>query len=61
MRGERVRVTGPFAPGKTAVQIGFSLPDRARRYVLRQKWPAAFEQVFVAIEKIGPMQLRRRS
>jgi hypothetical protein len=57
VRGERVTVTGPFAPGKTDVQIGFSLPNAGANYVLTQKWPAALDQVFVAIEKIGPMKL----
>ena len=30
LRGNTVTVTGPFAPGKTAVQVGFSLPITAR-------------------------------
>jgi hypothetical protein len=57
VRGERVTVTGPFAPGKTPVQIGFSLPNAGASYVLTQKWPAALDQVFVAIEKIGAMKI----
>jgi hypothetical protein len=58
VRGESVLVAGPFAPGVTSVQIGFSLPDHASRYTLRQRWPAAFERPFVAVEKIGNMQLQ---
>ena len=58
VRGETVRVTGPFAPGVTSVQIGFSLPDHGASYTLRQRWPTAFERPFVAVEKIGDMQLR---
>jgi hypothetical protein len=57
VRGEMVRVTGPFAPGVTSVQIGFSLPDNSSSYTLRQRWPAAFERPFVAVEKIGDMRL----
>ena len=57
VRGERVTVTGPFAPGKTVVQIGFSLPNAGANFVLTQKWPVALDRVFVAIEKIGPMKL----
>lgn len=57
VRGEHVTITGPFAPGKTSVQLGFSLPNAGAAYVLNQKWPAAMDQVFVAIEKIGPMKL----
>jgi len=57
MRGSTVRVTGPFAPGVTSVQIGFSIPDNSSTYTLRQKWPTAFEQMFVAAEKIGDMKV----
>jgi hypothetical protein len=55
--GEHVVITGPFAPGKTSVQIGYSLPNAGMNYVLQQKWPAAIEQVLVAAEKIGSMQV----
>jgi len=58
VRGESVLVSGPFAPGVTSVQIGFSLPDHASRVTLRQRWPAAWERPFVAVEKIGDMQLQ---
>ncbi|HVG86548.1 MAG TPA: hypothetical protein VM820_18625 [Vicinamibacterales bacterium] len=58
VRGEVVRLTGPFAPGVTSVQIGFSLPDHPSHVTLRQRWPAAFERPFVAVEKIGDMRLQ---
>ncbi|HTM31005.1 MAG TPA: hypothetical protein VL263_06855 [Vicinamibacterales bacterium] len=58
VRGETVRVTGPFAPGVTSLQIGFSLPDHGASHTLRQRFPAAIERPFVAVEKIGDMQLR---
>jgi len=55
--GERVTVTGPFAPGSTSVQVGFRLnPDRPNLTV-EQKWPAAMQQVTVAIEKIGAVNM----
>lgn len=57
VRGETVRLTGPFAPGTTSLQIAFTLPDTGTSYTLRQRWPAAFEQPFVAMEKIGDLQL----
>ncbi len=57
LRGNTVRITGPFAPGTTSVQVGFSIPDHGSTYTLNQKWPAAFEQVFVAAEKIGDMSV----
>ena len=56
-QGEIVTVTGPFPPGKTMVQVGFTLPDAGSTLQIRQKMPAALEQVFVAVEKIGPMQM----
>ncbi len=57
LRGNVVRVTGPFAPGTTSIQVGFSLPDVGQAYTLRQRWPAAFEQVFLAVEDPGGVQL----
>jgi hypothetical protein len=57
VRGDIVRVTGPFAPGTTSIQIGFSLPDIGRSYTWRQAWPAAFERPFLAVEKAGDLQL----
>jgi hypothetical protein len=57
VRGNLVRVTGPFAPGVTSVQIGFSMPDVGKTYTFTQRWPAAFEQPFVAVEKIGGLQM----
>jgi hypothetical protein len=57
VRGDVVRVTGPFAPGTTSIQVGFSLPDIGRSYTWRQAWPAAFEQPFIAVERVGDLQL----
>jgi hypothetical protein len=57
VRGEHVTITGPFAPGKTPVQVGFSLPNTGATLTIRQTLPAALDQVFVAAEKIGAMQL----
>ncbi|MCC7124378.1 MAG: hypothetical protein IT178_05990 [Acidobacteria bacterium] len=57
LRGTTVRVTGPFAPGTTSLQVGYSLADAGKTYQLSQRWPAAFEQPFVAVEKIGDLQM----
>jgi hypothetical protein len=57
VRGEVVTVTGPFAPGKTPVQFGFSLPNTGSDLTVRLTLPAALDQVFVAAEKLGAMQL----
>lgn len=55
--GDRVTVTGPFASGKTAVQVGFVLDYGGSHYAFEQKWPAALEQVTMALEKVGPVSM----
>ena len=57
-KGDMLTITGPFAPGKTVAQVGFSLPQATANYRLEQKWPVALSQVFVGMQKIGPMQLQ---
>jgi len=56
-KGDMLTITGPFPPGKTVAQVGFSLPQAGANYTLRQTWPAALSQVFVGVEKIGNMQV----
>ena len=56
-KGDMVTITGPFAPGKTVAQVGFSLPQAGDSISIQQKWPAALSQVFVGVEKIGNMQV----
>src|SRR5262245_48169283 len=56
-KGDMLTITGPFPPGKTIAQVGFSLPQAGANYTLRQTWPAALSQVFVGVEKIGNMQV----
>jgi hypothetical protein len=53
INGNRLTVTGPFAPGSTMVQIGFTPRNASASYTLEQKFPAALQQVTVAIQKIG--------
>jgi hypothetical protein len=57
VQGDRIRVNGPFPPGITQVQVGYRLPYRGDTTVLTQQWPAAFEQVFVAAEKVGDLKI----
>ena len=56
-KGDMLTITGPFPPGKTVAQVGFSLPQAGTNYTMRQTWPAALAQVFVGMEKIGNMQI----
>jgi hypothetical protein len=57
VQGDRIRINGPFSPGVTPVQVGYRLAYRGDTAVLTQQWPAAFEQVFVAAEKVGNLQI----
>lgn len=57
VRGDVLTITGPFAPGKTSAQLGFSLPQAGAATVVEQKLPIALAQVTVASEKVGAMQM----
>ena len=57
VQGDRIRINGPFPPGLTQVQVGYRFPYRGETAVLSQRWPAAFEQLFVAAEKVGNLQM----
>jgi hypothetical protein len=55
--GHRVTVTGPFAPGNTLVQFGYSVPLGRGEITLAQRLPAPLTQVAVIAQKIGGMQV----
>jgi hypothetical protein len=55
--GDRLTVTGPFAPGVTSVQVGFTLAHDGPDLELQQTWPVALEQLTVAAEKIGTLSI----
>lgn len=55
--GDRVTVTGPFAPGVTPVQVAFQLRHDSASLQLQQTWPIALEQLTVAAEKIGSLSI----
>ncbi len=57
VKGDLLTITGPFPPGKTTAQVGFSLPQAGSSLTIRQTWPVAMAQVFVGMEKIGNMQM----
>ena len=57
VQGDRLRINGPFPPGTTQVQVGYRLPYRGETATLSQQWPAAIEQLFVAAEKVGELQI----
>ena len=55
--GNRITVTGPFAPGATLVNIGYRLAQDRPSLTLVQPWPAAFQQVTVGVQKIGALSV----
>jgi hypothetical protein len=55
--GPRLTVTGPFAPGTTAVQVGFEMPTSGGSVEIAQRWPAALQQVTVVMPKTGALDL----
>jgi hypothetical protein len=57
VQGDRIRISGPFPPGETQVHVGYRFPYSGDTATLTQPWPAAFEQLFVAAEKIGNLQI----
>jgi hypothetical protein len=55
--GGRVTVLGPFAPGSTAVQVGYQLRYDSPDITFEQKFPVAVEQVTVGVQKAGDMRM----
>ena len=55
--GSRVSVTGPFPPGNTVVQFGYSIPLGADTIDIAQKLPIDLPQVSLVVQKTGAMQL----
>lgn len=58
IRGDQVIITGPFPPGTTPVQLGYTVKYSGARVTLQQSWPAVMEQLFVAIEKVGQVHIQ---
>jgi len=56
--GKRVTVAGPFAPGSTTVQFGYSVPIKTGRLTIEQKLPIALQQFSVMAQKVGTLQLQ---
>lgn len=55
--GDRVTVTGPFAPGTTSLQVGFRLLHNSSSMTVQQQWPVALDQLTVALEKVGAVTM----
>ncbi len=57
VRGDRVTVTGPFAPGITPVQVAYTMPHSRGNLTISQKMPVDLAAVNVVVRKIGDMEL----
>jgi hypothetical protein len=57
VKDQRVTVQGPFASGRTLVQVGAALPAGQASLTLAQRFPAAVEQLAVVVKKIGNITL----
>lgn len=55
--GARVVVTGPFAPGRTDVNIAYELPFSGSTASLEQVWPADAQSFSIFALKTGDMDL----
>ncbi len=51
--GTRVRVQGPFPPGKTSLQVATQLPVRSGSLEIVQTFPAKWEQPLFIMKKFG--------
>jgi hypothetical protein len=56
--GKHIIVKGPFAPGATVLQYGYSLPISGGSLTVEQALPVALGQVSVMAQKVGDMQLQ---
>jgi hypothetical protein len=57
VNGARVTIIGPFPPGTSNVQIGFSLNYTGTEASIAQKFPANLERVSVILEQIGGLHM----
>lgn len=55
--GSHVTVKGPFAPGRTPVQVACELPASGASLELSQTFPADLEQLAVIVKKVGQTRL----
>jgi hypothetical protein len=55
--GPRVRVQGPFPPGETFVQVGYTLPATSGSIEIDQTFPAPLERLAVMVKDTGGARL----
>ncbi|MGE5245423.1 MAG: hypothetical protein ACM3SQ_14445 [Betaproteobacteria bacterium] len=57
VNGTRLRVQGPFAPGRTFVQVAYELPVSGGSIQFDQEFPAALQQMALIVKKVGGTKL----
>ena len=55
--GDHVAITGPFAPGQTAVQIAFRIPVTSGDVTFQQTFPLTVPGLAVLMKKVGDISL----
>ena len=55
--GRRVQVEGPFAAGRTLVQVACEIPASSGSLAVAQTFPAPLEQIAVVVKKVGDTRL----
>jgi hypothetical protein len=50
-------MTGPFQPGRTTIEIAYSLPPGGANRTVVQVFPVPLEEVAVIVDKVGSVQL----
>jgi hypothetical protein len=58
VKGLRVTVQGPFAPGHTFVQVACELPAPGGWIEIAQRLPANLEQLAVVVKKVGETRVK---
>lgn len=53
--GTRVTAAGPFAPGSTLLQFGYSVPISGASLTFEEKLPVALSQFSLMAQKVGPL------
>ena len=54
---DRITITGPLPSGTTMLQTAFRMPYDDGNLTITQKWPAAFQQMIVGVQKVGSLQV----
>ena len=55
--GNRITVAGPFASGTTSVQVAYRVAYDSSTVTLAQRFPVAFQQVTVGVQKVGTLSV----